>query len=207
MRRTVASILFLTIALGASAVIAGKLKRSWKPPGLQPTSSAGRKVAAAVITDDQSLQMSGEEAIARELKARGVLATPTYQLIPREIARDAEKVQAWLKQGGYEAVVAMRVVSADKEVSYNPVMFSSGYYSTFGGWYGYGYSTVTAVGKPKTDMVVTIETLIFRVADGSLMWAGVSEKTNPKGAGPLVEELVKDITSEMKKEGLLAAGK
>jgi hypothetical protein len=32
----------------------------------------------------------------------------------------------------------------------------------------------------------------------------VSEKTNPKGAGPLVKELVKDITSEMKKEGLLA---
>jgi hypothetical protein len=207
MRRTAASILIFTLVLGGSAVFAGKLKSTWKAPGLKPTSFAGRKVAAAVITDDQSLQMSGEEAIARELQARGMLATPTYKLIPREIARDAEKVQAWLKRGGYEAVVAMRVVSAEKEVSYNPVMFSSGYYSTFGGYYGYGWTTVTAVGKPRSDMVVTIETLIFNVADGSLMWAGVSEKTNPKGAGPLVKELVKDISSEMKKEGLITGSK
>ena len=207
MRRTAASILLLTLVLGGSAVFAGKLKSTWKAPGLKPTSFAGRKVATLVITDDQSIQMSGEEALARELEARGVLATPTYRLIPREELRDAEKVQAWLKRGKFEAVVAMRVVTAEKEVSYNPVMFSSGYYTTFGGYYGYGYSSVTAVGKPRTDMVVTIEVLIFSVADGKLMWASVSEKTNPKGAGPLVKELVKDITSEMKKEGLLAAGK
>jgi hypothetical protein len=207
MRRTAASILILTLVLGGSAVFAGKLKSTWKAPGLQPTSFAGRKVATLVITDDQSLQMSGEEAIARELAARGVLATPTYRLIPREELRDTEKAQGWYQRGKFEAVVAMRVVSAEKEVSYNPVMFSSGYYSTLGGYYGYGWSTVTAVGTPRSDMVVTIETLIFSVADGKLLWAGVSEKTNPKGAGPLVKELVKDITSEMKKEGLLAGAK
>jgi hypothetical protein len=207
MRRILATAVLVTIVIGGGAVFAGKLKSSWKAPGLQPTSYVGLKVATLVITDDQSIQMSGEEALARELEARGVLATPAYRLIPREIARDAEKVQDWLKRGKFEAVVAMRVVTAEKEVSYNPVMFSSGYYTTFGGYYGYGYSSVTAVGKPSTDLVVTIETLIFSVADGKLLWASVSEKTNPKGAGPLVKELVKDITSEMKKEGLLAARK
>jgi len=204
MRRILATAVVATIVLGGGAVFAGKLKSSWKAPGLQPTSYAGKKVATLVITDDLNIQMSGEEALARELEARGVLATPTYRLIPREELKSAEKVQAWLTRGTFEAVVVMRVVSAEKEVSYNPVMFSSGYYTTFGGYYGYGYSSVTAVGKPSTDMVVTIEALIFSVADGKLLWASVSEKTNPKGAGPLVKELVKDITSEMKKEGLLA---
>ena len=204
MRRILATAVVATIVLGGGAVFAGKLKSSWKAPGLQPTSYAGKKVATLVITDDLNIQMSGEEALARELEARGVLATPTYRLIPREELKSAEKVQAWLTRGTFEAVVVMRVVSAEKEVSYNPVMFSSGYYTTFGGYYGYGYSSVTAVGKPSTDMVVTIEALIFSVADGKLLWASVSEKTNPKGAGPLVKELVKDITGEMKKEGLLA---
>jgi hypothetical protein len=205
MRRILATAVLVTIVHGGGAVYAGKLKSTWKAPGLQPTSYAGRKVATLVITDDQSIQMSGEEALARELEARGVLATPTYRLIPKEELKDAEKVQAWLKRGKFEAVVVMRVVTAEKEVSYNPVMFSSSYYSTFGGYYGgYGYSSVTALGKPSTDMVVTIEALIFSVADGNLLWASVSEKTNPKGAGPLVKELVKDITVEMKKEGLLA---
>jgi hypothetical protein len=207
MRRILATAVVATIAIGGGDVFAGKLKSSWKAPGLQPTSYAGKKVATLVITDDLNIQMSGEEALARELEARGVLATPTYRLIPREELKSAEKVQAWLTRGTFEAVVVMRVVSAEKEVSYNPVMFSSGYYTTFGGYYGYGYSSVTAVGKPSTDMVVTIEALIFSVADGKLLWASVSEKTNPKGAGPLVKELVKDITSEMKKEGLLAGKK
>lgn len=203
MRRMLATALLVTIVLGGGAVFAGKLKSTWKAPGLQPTSYAGRKVATLVITDDQSIQMSGEEALARELEARGVIAVPTYRLIPKEELRDTEKAQAWYQRAKVEAVVVMRVVSAEKEVSYNPVMFSSGYYSTFGGYYGYGWTTVTAVGKPSTDMVVTIEALIFSVADGKLLWASVSEKTNPKGAGPLVKELVKDITSEMKKEGLI----
>ena len=204
MRRMFATAVLVTIVLGGGAVFAGKLKSTWKAPGLQPTSYAGRKVATLVITDDQSIQMSGEEALARELEARGVIAVPTYRLIPKEELRDTEKAQAWYQRAKVEAVVVMRVVSAEKEVSYNPVMFSSGYYSTFGGYYGYGWTTVTAVGKPNTDMVVTIEALIFSVADGKLLWASVSEKTNPKGAGPLVKELVKDITGEMKKEGLLA---
>jgi hypothetical protein len=204
MRRTVAIALLVSIALGTGVVFAGKLKSSWKKPGLTATSFAGRKVATLVITDDQSLQMSGEEALARELEARGVVAVPTYRLIPKEELRDTEKAQAWYKRSKVEAVVALRVVSAEKEVSYNPVMFSSGYYSTLGGFYGYGWTTVTAIGKPSEDRIITVEALVYSVADGSLLWASVSEKTNPKGVGPFVKELVKDVSSEMKKEGLIA---
>jgi hypothetical protein len=204
MRRVIASVTIAAFVLGGGVVFAGKLKSVWKAPGLKPTSFAGKKVAAVAITDDLSLQMSAEEALTRELEARGVAAVPADRLIPAPEMRDPEKVQAWLKRGDFVAVVALRVVTAEKETSYNPVMFSSGYYSTFGGYYGYGWTTVTAVGKPREDMVVTIETMIYAVADGSLMWASVSEKTNPKGAGPLIKELVKDVSGEMKKEGLIA---
>jgi len=204
MRRVVAFVMAVAFVLGGGAVFAGKLKSVWKAPGLKPTSFAGKKVAAVAITDDLSLQMSAEEALTRELEARGVVAVPAYRLIPAPEMRDPEKVQAWLKRGDFVAVVALRVVTAEKEVSYNPVMFSSGYYSTFGGYYGYGWTSVTAVGKPREDMVVTVEAMIYDVADGSLMWASVSEKTNPKGAGPLIKELVKDVSGEMKKEGLIA---
>jgi hypothetical protein len=207
MRRMLATVMLVVFALGGGAVFAGKLKSSWTAPGLKPTSYAGRKVATVVITEDQSLQMSGEEAMARELEARGVIAVPGYRVIPKEQARDAEKAQEWFRRGKFEAVVALRVVSAEKEVAYNPVMFSSGYYSTFGGYYGYGWTTVTAVGKPREDMVITVEALIFNVADGSLLWASVSEKTNPKGVAVFVKELVKDVTSQMKKEGLLTGNK
>jgi hypothetical protein len=39
-----------------------------------------------------------------------------------------------------------------------------------------------------------------------LVWAGVSEKTNPKGAQKVVKELVGAVVSEMRKVGLVPKG-
>ena len=47
----------------------------------------GKKVAAVVITDDDSLRVSGEEALAAELTARGLEGVPTYRIAPKEELR------------------------------------------------------------------------------------------------------------------------
>jgi hypothetical protein len=58
----------------------------------------------------------------------------------------------------------------------------------------------------REDLVITIETLAYDLAKPRLVWAGVSEKTNPKGAQKIVKELVGNIVSEMRKEGLVPKG-
>jgi len=50
----------------ASSVLAGpKFIAVWKSPDVARLNFAGKKVAALAITDDQSLQMSAEEALTR----------------------------------------------------------------------------------------------------------------------------------------------
>ena len=112
---------------------------TWKAPGTGPLNFAGKKVAALAITTDDGLRMSAEEALAREITARGPQGVAAYRLIPRE---------------------------------------------------------------ELTDTILAVETLLYNVADAKLLWAGVSETTNPKDVGTFMKGLAATIVKELQKQGL-----
>lgn len=201
---------FLTvvmIALVAGAVVYGaKFRSVWKAPDVDRLNFAGKKVAAVVITEDQDLQVSAEEELARQLTALGVQGVPSYRLVPREVIRDKAKVKEWFERSGTTGLVVLRVVSADKEVSYTPDLWVTSMYASPWDYYAYGWSTAIGGVNRREDLVVTIETLVYSVPLSKLVWAGVSEKTNPKDAQKVVKDLVGAIVSEMRKGGLVPKG-
>jgi hypothetical protein len=205
--RSVVLALVTTVVVASGAdLLAGKFKSTWHAPGAGPLNFAGKKVVALVITDDQNLQVSAEEALSRELAARGVEGVPAYRMIPREELRDKDKAKGWFTRAAAAGVVVMRVVGAQKEMTYTPDVWASPYYGSLWGYYGYGWGSVYIPGSAREDTVVTIETLVFDVPKDKLLWAGVSEKTNPKGTQQVVKELVKEAIKEMAKVGLVPKG-
>jgi hypothetical protein len=83
---------YVAVFVACSAVVvvaAPKFVAVWKSPEVTRLNFAGKKVAALVITDSQPLQMSGEEALVRELTERGVTGTATYRFVPREELKSA----------------------------------------------------------------------------------------------------------------------
>jgi hypothetical protein len=209
MRRTFVTLLTIAaIALAAGAVVhAAKFKSTWKAPDVGRLNFAGKKVAVAFISSDQNLQVSAEEALARELAALGVKTVPAYRLVPREEIGKKESVKGFFERAGVEGLVAMRVVSADKEVTYTPDVWVSTMYASPWDYYAYGWGTAIGGVTRREDLVVTIETLVFNVTQAKLVWAGVSEKTNPKGSQKLAKELVSEIVNQMRKEGLVPKGR
>jgi hypothetical protein len=205
MRRTFLSVVI--VALAASAVVYGaKFKSTWKAPDVDRLNFAGKKVAAVVISEDQDLQISPEEELARQLTALGVQGVPSYRLVPREVLRDKAKVKEWFQQSGTAGLVVIRVVSAEKEISYSPDLWVSSMYASPWDYYAYGWSTAIGGVNRREDLVATIETLVYSVPMSKLVWAGVSEKSNPKDAQKVVRELVGAVVSEMRKEGLVPKG-
>ena len=65
-------------------------------------------------------------------------------------------------------------------ISYSAVVWSSGYSGNFWDYYGNGWATVTPI--------------------GTLLWAGISETTNPKDAGTFIKGLVNAVVKELQKE-------
>jgi hypothetical protein len=185
------------------AAASHNLTSTWKAPGTGPLDFAGKKVVALVITDDQGLRMSAEEALAREITARGPNGVPSYRLIPREELTDKDKVKGWFDRSAVEGVVAMRIVGVDKFTTYSAVVWSSGYYGNFYDYYGNGWGTVTPIGKGKVNTTLAVETLLYQMSDAKLIWASVSETTNPKDAGSFMKGLVEVVVKALQKEGLV----
>jgi hypothetical protein len=123
-------------------------------------------------------------------------------LIPKEELKDVEKARSWFERTNVEGVIVMRPVSMDKRTTYVPPVFTSTYYNSLWGYYGYGWGAMYEPGSIREDMVVSIETLIYSVPKNMLLWAGSSETTNPKDTRKLLADLVKEATKEMRKQGL-----
>jgi hypothetical protein len=185
------------------ALAGPKFLAVWKAPELSRLNFSGKKVAALVITDDQSLEMSGEEALDRELTARGVEAVAAYRIVPREELKSAEKAKGWFERANVDGVVALRPVRQERERNYTPAVWSSAYYQTFWGYYGYGWSSVYVPGSYEDTTTVVVETLIFSVPRDQLLWAATSETKNPKQLQTFIKDLVNSAASEMKKMKLV----
>jgi hypothetical protein len=197
--------LALFVLVAAAATAAPTFLSVWKSPEVSRLNFAGKKVAALVITDDQPLQQSAEEALTRELTARNVTALPSYRIVPREEIKSAEKARGWFERAAVQGVVALRPVSREKEKTYSSVVWSSGYYPSFWGYYGYGWSDLyVAPVSSRTNTVIVVETLIYDVTRDRLMWAATSETRNPKTLQSFITELVAAAVAEMKKMKLVS---
>jgi hypothetical protein len=199
LRKALVSTLALFLAAG-TAVSAVKFTSTWGAPDARSISFKGQKVAALVISDDMSLRMSGEEALSRELTARGMQGVATYRLMPREELKDVERAKAWFEKESVAGVVTLRPVSQEKVKRYPPDIWMTPTYSTLWGYYPYGWTTVYVAGSNQTDTVIVVESLVYKVSTGKLVWAGVSETTNPKSLQALVADIVKEAAKKIEKQ-------
>jgi hypothetical protein len=198
--------LALILAVAASvAVEAADFKWTWKAPDTYTIGFAGKKVAAMVISQDQMLRMSAEEALVRQLNTLGIQGVAAYKLIPREELQDAAKAKVWIEKAQLEGVVAMRLVSAETLRTYSPASWSSTSYSSLWSYYDTTWVAVYNPGYLHDDRVVTVETVLFSVPKDKLLWGGLSESTNPKTMDAFMKDLVTKAVKEMKKQGFMAA--
>jgi hypothetical protein len=184
--------LAILAALSLSACSQG-LVASWKAPNAAPFEMNGEKVAAVVLVEDESLRRAAEDALARDLSGRGAVGIPMYTLHPHAGPNDESAAKAAAERAGIVGIVVMRPVRVDKEISSTP---SSFYYDGWGAYYGGG-------GGIHTDTIVTIETLVYSLAQNQLVWGGQSKTTNPANVGRVIEDTAKRVADELVRQGLL----
>ena len=112
------------------------LVSSWKAPDAEPFRMRGEKVAAVVMVSDQSIRFAGEDALARELSARGAEGVPMYTLLAGADPDEA-KARAAAERAGVAGVIVLRPVRVDKEILSRSI-YSGPMYGGF-----WGATTVT----------------------------------------------------------------
>jgi hypothetical protein len=198
--------LVVTAAVTAAACASTSFVSTWKNPAAQPGSFKGQKVAALIVSKEEGVRYGAEDALARELTARGAVGVPAYTIVPKELIQDKEKAKEFIEKAGVVGVVAMRVVGQDKEITSSPGGYwGSPYYASFwgAGYWGWGWGGVYSPSYLRTDTIVTVEILVYSLPQDKLVWAGQSETTNPSKVGPFIKELTARAAAEMKKQGLV----
>jgi hypothetical protein len=159
---------------------------------------------------DEAARRIAEDALAREINARGAVGIPGYTVMPDsrpETEADARKA---FENAGVQGIVVMRPVAIDKQlVVSDPTYLEPPYRAYWGGYYGYGWRTPWVVplarAQVQTNTVVTIETLVYSLRQNKLVWAGRSQATNPYDVAAMVKRLSADAAKELQRQGLLAS--
>lgn len=154
-----------------------------------------QKVVTVFISDDITMRHAGEDQLMRDLRARGVDATPAYAILGDKKIEDVQSVKAKLRERGFDGVVTMRVVDRDTAVETAP--------ATFEGYWGYwgtvGYTNYTDV---YVATVYRLETAMYSLDTGRLIWSALTRTVDPDTANELLRETTKVIASEVTQRGL-----
>ena len=178
------------------------LLSSWKAPDAEPFRLRGEKVAAVVMVNDDSIRLAGEEALARELSARGAEGVPMYTLLAGAHPDEA-KARAAAERAGVVGVVVLRPVRVDKEISSRSTSSVPMYGGFWGGYYGHGWGSAWSAAEIRTDTIIIVETLVYSLHQNKLVWSGQSKTTNPANLNRLIENTAKQVGDELVRQGLI----
>ena len=124
MRKAALGAVVVLVAAGLTACATTTFSSSWKAPDAQPMGSlTGQKVVAVAVTKNQAMRRSAEDALVGVLNARGAQGIPSYSIIGDDAVQDEAKARAAIEKTGAVAVVVMRPVAQEKEVSATSSMY------------------------------------------------------------------------------------
>jgi hypothetical protein len=190
-------------ALFSFACATTTFQSTWKAPDAQPLRLTGQKVAAVFVSRNPSIRRRAEDAMAREITARGARGIPSYTVLSEDRIRDIEAAKGVFEREGFAGAVVMRVTGTETQYTVEPGYWAGPRYAHFwGGYWGWGWGTVWEPGYLTADKIVSVETLVYSLRQDKLIWAGRSKTIDPQHIDDFVGELAQAVTSQMEKDGV-----
>jgi hypothetical protein len=204
MRKVSRWITLAAVAVVSLACSSTTFQSTWKAPDAKPVQLAGRKVVGIFLSKSPDVRRRAEDAMARELSARGAQGVAAYTILSDEEVKNQDASKEKLGSLGFEGAIVMRVVGRETQYNYEPAIWGGPHYRHFwGGYWGWGWGTVWAPGYLTSERVVKVETLVYSLTQDELIWSAVSKTVDPNHIDGLVSDLAKAVSDEMEKEGLL----
>ncbi len=165
-----------------------------------------KKIVVVGVSNEIAARRVFEDEFSKALIAAGVDAIPGYRLLPEKPDRPVEELRAAVMQNQADGILVARTLRTERRTEYSPgsimVMPAFGY-TSFWGFYGAGafYNEPTI----HTYDVVTIETNLWPVTDGHVLWSALSESTDPSNVVKLTGELSKLVIGALIEQKLIRA--
>lgn len=178
---------------------------TWKDPEARPIRLTGQKVAAVFIGRNSAVRRRAEDAMAREITARGARGVPSYTVVSDEQVRDQDAAKGIFERQGFAGAIVMRVTGRETEYHHEPAFYAGPRYRHFwGGYWGWGWGSVYEPGYLVADRVVSVETLVYSLEQDKLVWAAHSRTVDPQRISDFIAELASAVSKQMARDGVFA---
>lgn len=190
----------------SGACSATRLQGSWTAPGLHDEPS--RHIVAIAITGDHNRRVALEDALAAQLQSvgEGVQVEASYKTFNDDAMKAVDKVRDLLASGGFDAAIIMRATDVKREDVWLPGSQSVApmYYRTIWDYYAYWQPIALQPGYLKSQRTVHVETAMFAVPEGDLIYSAISQTVNPASAEELVKQVGDRVAKDLTQKGLIS---
>jgi len=192
--------LALVLVLGCGARTRLGAVWSAQEPGPKPLTN----ILVVGIGAEAAPRRVFEDQLASALVARGNQAVASYRLLPSEEMLAQADLAGVVERGGHDAVAVTRLVAVDQEERVVPPrsgvsfgMGSGGYYGHYGTSWGINYSP----GYVTHSTTVHLETRLFQVAGGGLVWTAESDTFDPGSVEDVVQSVSQALVARLADDG------
>jgi microcompartment protein CcmK/EutM len=203
----------LTMLLGIAALVSSscasqnQVVSEWKDPAY--SARGGQKVVVMAVAENEVSGRIWETEMSKQLAGHGLVVVSGSSILGTTGTRpDSAAVAAKVADAGADLVVVTRMLAVDKETTYVPgstYVAPSAYWNGYYGLYTHAYTALETPGYIQQNTIVRLETSVFEVASGKLVWGGVSESFNPSGTESLAQNVTEKIVHRLERSGLIPA--
>jgi len=181
------------------------LLTSWVDP-----EAGGKKLGNVLVIGvarNAPVRRQFEDSFARVLKSRQVGALTSYVQLPDPAAINEAAVKPVALKEKVTHVLIVRLVDRKTVTSYvqsSPTYYGGPvagrypvYYGSWPSYYNTGYATTTRPGYTYDTEYVHLETNVYDVATGKLVWSGLTETALGSRLQEQIEEFIEVISGAM----------
>jgi hypothetical protein len=198
-RSNLAFTLPLALLLAAGCWRRTELATVWHEP--DPTLLNFKRTVAVFASTDESLRRSVEDQLSQLFPH----AMPAYRAIPNAGGADKETILQQLRGAGFDGAIVMRVTNVSEQVTYNGTYWGGPYGYGFGNYWGSAWASPYNPCCVTVTQIVSVETNIYSLKDDRLVFAALSQTSDPANAGKLTRSVMRHINEELRKNGMIAS--
>lgn len=203
------NIIIILAAFALQGCMSTKFSASWKGPDFEAKSYDLLLVWA--LSDNVANRATVEDELTHYLNLKGVNTHSGSDILPYDrtiIPKDQAVIKAKLLEKGYDAVLTIGLKDIKEETHYvqgtgyyNPMSY--GYYGSFYGYSSYMYGNVYQPGYYSSTEMIYLETNLWDVNTGKLVWSGQSKSTGQGTVDKTANAYARAVTTELISKGIL----
>jgi hypothetical protein len=169
----------------------------WRDPAFAGPIQFKKAVVLAIHPHPTVRRVAEDEMVTQIGAGRAVAG---YKVVSDDERKDVAALRSKIEAQGIDGAVTMKLAAAHTETTAVPDPAS---YQPFYDYYDRAGALATAPRTTVTTQILGVQTNVYTVTDGKLIWSGTVELYNPADAHEVVDDVAKAVRDQLRKEKLL----